>query len=224
MAGTITIEPLHCQMCGHGADPERPWIPKHLGTKPRRCANPECRSMRWDAARYPHAGPPRPPMKLRGRKPSRSDKRGVSGITLNPRPQLRLPLSVAAAILIISILFSFLPSPASASNARCVVVGVPGASPQDANNLTPAKAVLRRVLHRRPVPFMPHAHVPEYLLCFIVETLECGHTVDVYPPDDPLIAVRRRCHACDSGKVVEIDAPKKPAVSVSIEREERKRA
>jgi hypothetical protein len=89
----------------------------------------------------------------------------------------------------------------------------------------PAKAVLRRVIHRRPVPFMPYAHVPKYLLAYCVETLECGHTLKTYPQADPLIAVRRRCDDCDSsGKVVSIDALRKPAASVDRVGAERKRA
>ena len=41
----------------------------------------------------------------------------------------------------------------------------------------PAKAALKRVVHRKPVPYMPHAHVPQYLLVYVVETLERGHKV-----------------------------------------------
>ncbi len=73
------------------------------------------------------------------------------------------------------------------------------------------KAALRKVVHRKPVPFMPYAHVPEYLLCFCVETLECGHTLQTHPQADPLIAVRRRCQLCGGEKV---SLAKKPSQSV----------
>ena len=46
---------FECQICGV------PWIPKRLTRKPIRCNNPKCRSRRWDAEKYPNAGPPRPP-------------------------------------------------------------------------------------------------------------------------------------------------------------------
>ena len=52
------FEPLHCQMCGHGS--ERPWLQLKAGHRPARCANPECRSRRWDASKYPNARPPEP--------------------------------------------------------------------------------------------------------------------------------------------------------------------
>ena len=60
----------------------------------------------------------------------------------------------------------------------------------------PAKSSLRKVVYRRPEPFMPYPNEPQYLVCFITETLECGHTLDVFPQSDPLIAVRRRCQEC----------------------------
>ncbi len=66
--------------------------------------------------------------------------------------------------------------------------------------------MLQKVVHRHPVPFQPHAHVPEYLLCYVVETLSCGHKVTTYPAADPLIAVRRDCKHCDP-KVLEFPSP-----------------
>lgn len=54
-------EGFECQMC------EVAWIPKdpealtNPAKRPRRCANPKCRSMRWDREKYPHARPPKPP-------------------------------------------------------------------------------------------------------------------------------------------------------------------
>jgi hypothetical protein len=68
-----------------------------------------------------------------------------------------------------------------------------------------AKAVLRKVVHRKPVPYMPHAHVPKYLLVYIIESLECGHRVVIYPDPDPLVAKFRRCGECDQRKVIAID-------------------
>jgi hypothetical protein len=114
---------------------------------------------------------------------------------------------IAAAILLCSVLtlISAFNSPAyalpgpSVGSTRGVLRG---------NALTPAKTVLRKVVHRKPVPFRPYTHVPEYLLVYCVETLECGHTVETHPQADPLIAVRRRCQECDR-KVVSIDVGKK---------------
>jgi hypothetical protein len=137
------------------------------------------------------------------------------------RSQLELPLSIAASILICFALVLLAPARLQASNLR-LVVGVPGASLED--NHVPAKATLQRVVHRKPVPYMPHAHVPEYLLVYVVETLECGHRVTVYPQADSLIASRRRCQECDGGEVIAIDALKKPSASVRIPNVERRRA
>jgi hypothetical protein len=59
------------------------------------------------------------------------------------------------------------------------------------------EAMLRKIVRRQPVAFQPHAHVPDYLLCFVNEHLECGHKVVAYPQADPLIAKRRDCRKCD---------------------------
>lgn len=45
---------FECQICGTA------WIPRKKNP-PRRCPNQKCRTMRWDAEKYPNAGPPRPP-------------------------------------------------------------------------------------------------------------------------------------------------------------------
>jgi hypothetical protein len=45
---------FECQKCGTA------WIPRRKNP-PRRCPNQKCRTMRWDAEKYPNAGPPRPP-------------------------------------------------------------------------------------------------------------------------------------------------------------------
>lgn len=58
MAETLILKTLICQMCGHGADPEKAWIPRSIARKPRRCADPKCRSPYWDAAQYPDGPPP----------------------------------------------------------------------------------------------------------------------------------------------------------------------
>lgn len=79
------------------------------------------------------------------------------------------------------------------------------------------KFALRKVVHRRPRPFVPHASAPKYLACYVTETLECGHTLDVFPQSDPLIAVRRHCQRCDELKVVSIDEARKPPLSVRLE-------
>lgn len=69
---------------------------------------------------------------------------------------------------------------------------------------------LRLVTLRTPKAYRPHAHVPDYLLCYVVETLECGHTLTVYPQSDPLIARRRACSECEPSSLPQ----KKPSVSV----------
>jgi hypothetical protein len=45
---------FECQMCGTA------WIPRRKNP-PRRCPNQKCRTMRWDAERYPMPNPPHPP-------------------------------------------------------------------------------------------------------------------------------------------------------------------
>jgi hypothetical protein len=45
---------VQCQICRWS------WTPKDMDKLPKRCANPDCRSMRWDATKYPGAQPPDP--------------------------------------------------------------------------------------------------------------------------------------------------------------------
>jgi hypothetical protein len=52
---------------------------------------------------------------------------------------------------------------------------------------------IQLVLSRRPVPFRIKRN---YLGCYVVEALECGHEITVYPQADPLIAKRRNCPEC----------------------------
>jgi hypothetical protein len=74
--------------------------------------------------------------------------------------------------------------------------------------LMPNLRLLRLVIERKPVPFMPYPKNPEYLLAYCTETLECGHKFDFYPQADKLIARRRNCPEC-------VALPKKkPAQSV----------
>ena len=81
---------------------------------------------------------------------------------------------------------------------------------------------LQKVVHRKPVPFQPHAHIPSYLLVYVIETLACGHDVKTFPQCDPLIAVRRDCKKCDPANVLEF--PKKPCSSVPHVTREKRRA
>ncbi len=74
--------------------------------------------------------------------------------------------------------------------------------------------MLQKVTHRKPVPFQPHAHIPEYLLAYVVETLACGHQLTIYPQADSLIAVRRDCPQCG------LPVPKKKPYSVVSTRSE----
>lgn len=66
---------------------------------------------------------------------------------------------------------------------------------------------LVQVVHRKPVPYRPYEHVPDYLLCYVIETLACGHQLTTYPAADPLIAVRRDCKDCGSN-LIEFPSPK----------------
>lgn len=70
--------------------------------------------------------------------------------------------------------------------------------------------MMQRVVCRLPIAFQPHKQAPDYLLCYVRETLDCGHIVHTFPFIDPLVAVRRNCHKCD-----EEIAKKKPAASVT---------
>jgi hypothetical protein len=80
--------------------------------------------------------------------------------------------------------------------------------------LMPTSNVLSAVVLRQPKAHIPHAHVPEYILIHVIEHLECGHKLTVYPQADPLIARRRLCPEC-SGHVGALPlVPKKPVQSV----------
>lgn len=73
---------------------------------------------------------------------------------------------------------------------------------------------LRLVIRREPKPYRPHESEPAYLLCYVIEQLECGHSLTVYPQADPLIAKRRLCQKCQG--LLEALPPKKPASSVRL--------
>jgi len=45
-------EGFQCQICNFA------WTPRVKNKLPRRCANPKCRSRRWDRERYPNVTPP----------------------------------------------------------------------------------------------------------------------------------------------------------------------
>jgi hypothetical protein len=62
--------------------------------------------------------------------------------------------------------------------------------------LMPNLRLLRLVIQRKPIPFMPYPKNPQYLLAYCTELLECGHQVDFFPQADPLIARRRSCPDC----------------------------
>lgn len=58
---------------------------------------------------------------------------------------------------------------------------------------------------------MPYEHLPQYLLAYMVEELECGHKITVYPHADLLIAKRRNCTQC-SEQPKKAEHPKKSNV------------
>lgn len=141
----------------------------------------------------------------------------ISGVVyiipvIGPKKRRLVQHPVAAAILV-GCLLTLFSVPSSRAYASCWSSVASQGACSGVNSLTPAKVVLRKVVHRKPVAFRPHAHVPEYLLVYCVETLECGHTLTTFPQADPLIAVRRRCGDCDS-----VGVPKKPPMSVKLSR------
>ena len=87
-----------------------------------------------------------------------------------------------------------------------------GASPQEPF-VSPAKAVLRLVVSRKPVPYCFYPEREDalnFLGAYVVETLECGHSVEHFfnPPVESLIAKRRRCAQCEP-KLIEFPAQTK---------------
>lgn len=82
----------------------------------------------------------------------------------------------------------------SGTETKSIIVSA--ASPDSAKFRAMSARVLRLVTLRVPKAHMPHAHVPSYLLAYVTETLECGHTLDFFPVADPLIARRRNCPQC----------------------------
>ena len=58
------------------------------------------------------------------------------------------------------------------------------------------KAPLRLIVAREEVKHQPHEHVPEYLVTYYQETLECGHLYVAHGPDFNFAAKRRRCVPC----------------------------
>lgn len=110
-------------------------------------------------------------------------------------------------------------------------VAVQGASPQESPKQMPEpRAVLRLVVCRKPVAFCQFPErqdALDFLGAYVVETLECGHSVHQFfnPPIESLIAKRRRCRECeDAEKIVAITAgKKKPPVSVGMPAAGRKR-
>ena len=76
--------------------------------------------------------------------------------------------------------------------------------------------IYQKVVRRKPVPFIPNEKNPEYILCYVKEELECGHTIVVHPHDGETLTARKRsCHEC-SGFIAGLKLPelKKKAQSV----------
>lgn len=77
-----------------------------------------------------------------------------------------------------------------------------------------AQYIYQKVIRRKPVPYQPSPKHPEYMLCFVEEELECGHTVTIHPhQNERLVARTRNCHEC-SGWFGGLKLPKKPTESV----------
>jgi hypothetical protein len=70
---------------------------------------------------------------------------------------------------------------------------------------------LKKVVHRKPVPFLlfpEREDRAEYLGVYCVETLECGHRVHTFPQADALVAQKRDCKDCGSALIEFPSAPK----------------
>ena len=76
--------------------------------------------------------------------------------------------------------------------------------------------LLRQVIARKPIAHRPYEQAPDYIICSVVETLECGHKLEFSFLDEaePLTARRRVCHEC-SGRIGSLPLDrKKPVQSV----------
>lgn len=119
-------------------------------------------------------------------------------------PALNLTAIVRTLVLIALLCPLFHPDPAlSAGNPPRSTVRLDdfrGASPRKA--LMPqGKSVLRLVVSRKPVAaclYPEREDALNFLNAYVVETLECGHSVEMFfnPPVEALIAKRRRCMRC----------------------------
>jgi hypothetical protein len=59
------------------------------------------------------------------------------------------------------------------------------------------KPDFKKVVRRKPVPFVPHPTDPKHLLYYVEEELECGHTVTVHPTGAETFTARKRsCYEC----------------------------
>ncbi len=126
----------------------------------------------------------------------------------------RLPPAVAAILIaVFGLLLSTFHAPAVYAQSLSSQPSRANEGAPAKENLLPKPAALQKVVHRKPVPFRPYAHVPEYLLVYCVEKLECGHELHTHPQADPLIAMRRRCQKCGS-----VGVPKKLPTSVKLSR------
>ncbi len=125
---------------------------------------------------------------------------------MRPSASLALRLTILATLALIALAFLcqfFDPVPARAGNPQRSTVRLAdlrGASPRKAS-MPPATNVLRLVVSRKPVAFCQHPEREDalnFLLAYVVETLECGHRVEHFfnPPVEALIAKRRRCSEC----------------------------
>ena len=82
-------------------------------------------------------------------------------------------------------------------------------------NTSMPRFALHKVVERRPIAFQPYPeNEPSYLLCYVQETLECGHQIDVNFIEgvEVLTAKYRRCPECDSGQAL----PRTVAKVISI--------
>lgn len=96
----------------------------------------------------------------------------------------------------------------SESGTKSIVVSASG--PNAIAFRAMSERILRLVVSRRPVAHQPYPEqAPSYLLAYVTELLECGHSQDVHFSEgvENLTAKRRVCHECAVTK-------KKPSASV----------
>jgi hypothetical protein len=92
--------------------------------------------------------------------------------------------------------------------------------------MKPDNSVYVKVVSRKPHAFYRDEKNKDYLIAYVTETFECGHSEDFNFLDEgePLTAKRRLCHAC-SGTfgAIKIISPSKRLALIAKARERKRR-